>query len=74
MVCVKSDMMTNKAQVSVEGNLGQIYAEMALVVKMISDNKDLEMTPGDVLEMIGEAIEEGQIPEVVPKVNKLEDE
>jgi len=46
----------NKAKVDLRGNLGNIYSELALAVKLIADNKELEISIDEVFEMIKDSI------------------
>lgn len=51
MIHVEYDEIDDKAKMRVEGSLGQIYAELGLIIKSISNQEDLEMTVDDVLDM-----------------------
>lgn len=46
----------NKAKVDLRGNLWTIYSELALAVKLIADNKELEISIDEVFEMIKDSI------------------
>lgn len=58
MIRVEINESTNKVSLTMEGNLGVIYQELALAVLKIAEQKDLEMTTDDVIDMIKEQIEE----------------
>jgi len=45
----------DKASVSIDGNLGTIYPEIALICKIISDQEELGLTFGDVLDRVQES-------------------
>lgn len=57
MIHVHYEEMTDKASMKVEGSLGQIYAELAIVIKAISNQKELELSVDDVFDMIKDSIE-----------------
>ena len=47
-----------KAKVDLRGNLGIIYSELALAVKLIADNEELEIGVDDILELIRDSIDD----------------
>lgn len=57
MIHVEYDETNDKAKLQIEGCLGQIWAELGLVIKKIADDETLEMSIDDVFDSIKESIE-----------------
>lgn len=53
-----NEATNGRANVLIEGDLGNIYRELALAVKLISDNEELEISVDEVFEMIKESMSE----------------
>ncbi len=57
MIHVEYDETNDKAKLQIEGCLGQILAELGLVIKKISDDETLEMSIDDIFDSIKKSIE-----------------
>ena len=57
MIHVEYDETNDKAKLQIEGCLGQIWAELGLVIKKIAEDETLEMSIDDVFDSIKESIE-----------------
>ena len=57
MIHVEYDETNNKVKLQIEGCLGQIWAELGLVIKKISDDETLEMSIDDIFDSIKKSIE-----------------
>ena len=57
MIHVEYDETNDKAKLQIEGCLGQIWAELGLVIKKIADDETLEMSIDDIFDSIKESIE-----------------
>ena len=57
MIHVEYDETNNKVKLQIEGCLGQIWAELGLVIKKIADYGNLEMSVDEVFDAIKESIE-----------------
>lgn len=58
MIHVEYDETNDKAKLHIEGCLGQILAELGLVIKKISDDETLEMSIDDIFDSIKKSIEQ----------------
>ncbi|MDY0320400.1 MAG: hypothetical protein RBR23_01580 [Arcobacteraceae bacterium] len=52
MIHVELDETTDRAILSLEGHLGLVYAELALVIRTIADNKELDCTVDEIIDCI----------------------
>lgn len=57
MIHVEYDETNDKAKLQIEGCLGQIWAELGLVITKISGDETLEMSIDDIFDFIKESIE-----------------
>lgn len=56
MIYVDYDEKNDKAKLQIEGHMGQIWAELGLIIKKIADDENLEMSIDEVFDSIKESI------------------
>lgn len=71
MIYVEYDETQGKVKMEMSGCLGQIYAELGVVIKAIVTDETLEISVDEVFDMIKESINENYLDSTVSLTQKM---